>query len=963
MKKTILFSLIVFQSLIGWTQNNNNIIQYNLNNGLTVILNVDDTQPTVFGCVAVRAGSKDDPNDATGLAHYMEHVMFKGTENMGTSDWAAEKPYYEKIINLYEELRNTEDADKREEINKKINEESLLAGKYAIPNEFANLVQAMGGTRLNAATGYDYTFYHNSFPPFQISRWLDLYANRFTNPVFRGFQSELETVYEEKNMYSDNPFQAAQNDFLSKAMGDENPYGRLIVGKTEDLRNPSIKRITEFYNAFYVPSNMALILSGDIDLETIKPMIEETFGKWENREATGQPKKPQNMVLSKPIKIKEKLTPYPLMKLGYPAVSANNPDENAVELCTRLLSNNNNTGLLDKFVLEGDLLMANAYFMQFKYAGMIQIQAIPKFDRNQMIYGSFSSVEKMINEEITKLKQGKFEDWLVEALKKELIMEYNELNESPVDMGIALMENYANETGLDNFLNFSAEIQAITKDDIVKAANKYLTENHITYLSDIGTPKKDNLKKPVLDPIDPIPGKKSEYASYLETIPLSEVNENFVDFQNDVKRTLFKDKVKLFYTKNPKNDNLYLTIKFGIGEGKIPTLGLATQLMNSAGVMAQYSPQELKNEYSKLGYSVNFYNDDSYLYIALKGNENNLESACRLLSKTFLLPQLDEKQMNNLIGGSIAQRRAEKSDKNSQASALYDYMIYGENSPELNRPSVTDLQALTISDLTGAFVSATNYEASIYYVGNLPFETINATLKSSLALPANLKVSESPYIRPVLEYNKENILFLNNSDARQSSIYLFINGKDFNLEDQIIIDAFNQYFSGGFNGIVLQELREKRSFAYNASAYYQTPPIPNKKTKFIGNIATQSDKTVDAITEFLNLINDMPQKPERITNIKKYLVLSSQASKPNFKYLSQSIERWEQQGYTDDPNKLSIPKYEKLTFDDIESFYKNEIAGHPITIGIVGNKKDIDMDKLKTITKVTRVNNSKIFKD
>lgn len=962
MKHSILLTLFVIQAIFGWTQEND-IVKYNLDNGLTVILNIDHSQPTVFGCVAVRAGSKDDPSDATGLAHYMEHVMFKGTENLGTSDWEAEKPHYENIINLYEELRNTDDADERKEINKKINKESLLAGKYAIPNEFSNLVQAMGGTGLNAGTGYDYTFYHNSFPPFQIRRWLDLYANRFVNPVFRGFQSELETVYEEKNMYSDNPFRAVQNDFLSNAFGNENPYGRLILGKTEDLKNPSIKRITEFYNAFYVPNNMALILSGDIDLETIKPMIEETFGKWEKRQAIGQPNKPENMVLAEPIKIKEKLTPYPMFLLGYPAVQVNNPEEYAVELCARLLSNNNNTGLLDKLVLEGDLLSANASFMQLKHAGLIQISAIPTFDRNQMIYDSFSSVEKMIYAEITKLKQGQFEDWLVDALKRELIMEHNELYESPTNMGIALMQNYANETGLDHFLNFNEVVQAITKDDIIKMANKYFTENHITYLSDIGNPKKDNLKKPVFEPIDPTPGQKSEYSSYIETIPLSKVNEDFVDFQNDVERTSFKDKVNLFYTKNPKNDNFYLTIKFGIGEGKIPTLGLATQLMNSAGVMAQYSPQKLKNEYSKLGCSVNFYNDDSYLYINLKGNEENLVSACRLLSKTFLLPELDEKQMNNLIGGVIAQRRAEKRDKNSQASAMYDYMVYGEQSPELIRPSVSDLQSLTISDLTGAFISATQYEASIHYVGNLPFETVNSKLKSSLALPANLKTSDSPYIRPVTERKEDKILFLHNSEARQSSIYLFINGKEFNLEDQAIIDAFNQYFSGGFNGLVLQELREKRSFAYSAGAYYQSPPVQKKETKFIGSISTQSDKTADAISEFLSLINDMPQKPERISNIKNYLVLSSQASKPNFKYLSESIEKWEQKGYSDDPNKLTIPKYKELTFEDIDNFYKNEIAGHPITIAIVGNKKEIDMDKLKAINKVTRLNNGKIFKD
>jgi predicted Zn-dependent peptidase len=960
MKKIVIICLIAAFSFTVWAQESR-ITQYKLANGLTIILNEDHSQSTVFGCVAIRAGSKDDPADATGLAHYMEHVMFKGTQELGTSDWEAEKPHYENIIKLYEELRNTQDVEKKNEINKQINEESLLAGKYAIPNEFSNLVQSMGGTGLNAGTGYDYTIYYNSFPPFQVRRWLDLYAHRFINPVYRGFQTELETVYEEKNMYADNPYSVVQEDFFFKAFGADNPYGRPIIGNTEDLKNPSINRIIEFYNAFYVPSNMALILSGDIYPESIKPMIEDTFGAWEKHEATGIQNKPNNIEFTEAVKVKAKLTPYPMVFMGYPGAPSNHTDEYALELCSRLLSNANQTGLLDKLVLEGDLLSASAGIVAHKYAGFGLIQAIPVFDINQMKFVSLSVVEKMLQKEVQNLKQGNFDDWLVTALKKEMITEHEEYKESAMRMGFALMQSFVYEMSLEKFNNYTNIIQSITKDDIIRVANKYFSDNCLTYFSDIGKPGKDNLDKPSFDPIDPIPGKKSIYANHFEKLPLSDVREDFVDFSKDIQVGQFADKVKLFYTKNPINEIFSLTIKFGVGTGKIPSLDMATQLMNYAGIMNLYKPQELKKEYSKLGCSVNFRATESYLYITLKGDEKNLAEACKLLSKTFLLPQLDEKQMNNVKGSVYGSRQAEKKDKDSQAGALYDYLLYGKNSPELTRLPATKIQELTISDLTGAFISATKYQASIHFVGTIPYEKLKEELKASLALPSDLQVSNSPYVKPTEKYNEETILFLNNSDARQSDVFLFVGGNEYNLENQPVIDAFNQYFGGGFNGIVLQELREMRSFAYSANAFYRTPPIQGEKTMLVGLIGTQSDKTADAVIEFLKLIKEIPEKPERIDNIKNYLVLSSQASKPNFRVLSQSVENWEMKGYTDDPNKILIPKYQELTFDHLMDFYRNEIVGRPVTIAIVGNKKEIDMDKLKSVAKIVNVGSTKIF--
>ena len=942
---------------------NDKVQKYKLDNGLTVILYENHSQPTVFGSVAVRAGSKDDPTDATGLAHYMEHVMFKGTQDIGTWNWEAEKPHYDKIIDLYEELRQTTDEAQKEKINKQINEESLLAGKYAIPNEFSNLVQAMGGTGLNAGTGYDFTYYHNSFPPFQIKRWLDLYAHRFENPVFRGFQTELETVYEEKNMYSDNPFRAVTNNFISQAFDAENPYGRLIIGKTEHLKNPSIKRIYEFYNAFYVPSNMALILAGDINPEEIKPLIEKTFGKWEKRKAQGVPVVPNNVNITKPVKIKEKLTPYPMLIMGFPGVDVTNKDKYAIDFCARLLSNENQTGLLDKIVLDGDLMSVGASHNQFKHAGLVAIQAIPTFDLSQMKFISLSVVEKLVKQEIEKLKKGEFDDWLIEAFKNEMIKQYEMGLETPANVGVQLMSEFAYELPLEDFTNYKEHIQTVTKEDVIQAANKYFTKNCITYLSDIGEGKKDELKKPNYKPIDPEPGHQSIYAKHFNQIALSEAKENFVDFNNDVVNSELAPGVKLYYTPNKQNDIFSLVIKYGVGSIKIPTLDLATSLMNNAGIMAQFKPQELKKEYSKLGCSVQFANNESYLYIILEGNEDNLEQACQLLSRTYLLPELDEKQMDKVKGSVIGMRGVEKTEKDSQAEALRDYMMYGDESPEIKRLSTAEIRAITISDLTGDFIEATHYEASVHFCGKQPMKTLVETLRNNLAFPANLKESDSPAIRPVVENQKESILFLNNPDARQSEIYLYVNGSDYQNEQKPVIDAFNQYFSGGFNGLVIQELREKRSFAYSAGATYRTPALPGNMAYQVGYIGTQSDKTADAVEEFVKLIKEMPEKPERMENIKNYLVQSSKADRPSFRNLSQNIESWIKKGYTEDPNKLLLPKYEELSFNEILEFYNKEIAGKPIKIAIVGNKKEIDMKKLESIAKVQKISVTKIFKD
>ena len=186
MKKLFLsIQLLACGALLTYAQLPEGLTQYKLDNGLTVLLWEDHDQPDVFGATVTRAGSIDEPSNATGLAHYLEHMLFKGTDRIGALDWEKEKPYYEHIIALYDTLAMTTDPKEREQVQLKINEASRAAAPYTATDEFSNLVQSIGGEGLNAATSYDMTYYHNSFPAYQMERWLTLYVDRLTNQYYQ----------------------------------------------------------------------------------------------------------------------------------------------------------------------------------------------------------------------------------------------------------------------------------------------------------------------------------------------------------------------------------------------------------------------------------------------------------------------------------------------------------------------------------------------------------------------------------------------------------------------------------------------------------------------------------------------------------------------------------------------------------------------------------------------------------
>ena len=261
-----------------------NLKIHTLENGLKLYMVPTTDAPRIRTSIVVKSGSKQDPDDATGLAHYLEHLLFKGTDQLGTLDFESEGPILKQIDTLFERHRNTEDSAEKKQIYATIDSLSYEASKFALSGEFTNTMKGIGISFLNAFTTLNRTGYIGDIPSNQLEKWISLEAERFRNPQFRTFHTELETVYEEMNSIVDDGWRFTLFELLETLLPEgENGYKKPI-GSIEHLKNPSLHEIKNYYETYYVPNNMAIILVGDLNPDVVVALVEEQFGGMKEKE-------------------------------------------------------------------------------------------------------------------------------------------------------------------------------------------------------------------------------------------------------------------------------------------------------------------------------------------------------------------------------------------------------------------------------------------------------------------------------------------------------------------------------------------------------------------------------------------------------------------------------------------------------------------------------------------------------
>lgn len=932
--------------------------EYRLENGLTVWLNEDHSQPKVFGAVVVKAGAKDCPD--TGIAHYFEHMMFKGTDRIGTLDYESEKVLLDSIAMKYDELAMTEDTAARARLQKEINELSIRSSEYVIPNEFNRLINRFGGSGLNAATSYDATIYFNTFSPQYMVQWAEINSERLINPVFRLFQSELETVYEEKNMYGDFIGGQVMDTLMARYFGPH-PYAYPIIGSTKNLKNPRLTEMHKFFEDYYVASNMALILSGDFDAQQVMPILEKAFSRIRSGNAPKQEK-----VMLPPFNGRETMKvkfPIPFIKamgLGFRGVSANHEDQVALNIAVNLLNNANGTGYLDKLMVEHKLMGALAINESMNEAGILAVAIMPK-----LLIQSYSSAEKMVWDEINRVKNGDFSDEMFNSLKLEQKRQYASSLENIDSRATIMMNLFSQGKSWNDYLNEVARIESITKEDVVRVAQKYFSNNYLCVTKSTGKYPKDNLPKPAFSPVVPRNADaSSSYAKQLEKIPEQQVAPRIIDFEKDVKTSKLTPLVTLYTTPNPLNDIFTLNISYGIGALEQPELMQLTNYLQLLGTES-LSFEQFRSRLQSIGSTLAFDVTPDAFVMKVTGFDNHIDETMKLVGDFIRHAKADDKKLRQIVDDAKVSEKAFFKSGDNVASALLEQVKYGDQSRYLRKLSLSQIKKLKGKDMLAIYDKVRSVQCDLHYCGTLPVEKVIGTIRQHLPLERTTVASNSPYYRELKQYDRPTVFFIDMPDMAQSIVYGYVKGDP--VDDKASRHAsrlFSVYFGGDMSSLMFQEIREFRSFAYRTSGRYPLPNHAHKGTagSFTAMLSTQSDKTLDALGVLDSLIREMPLKPERVEAVKQTLVNRINNDYPPFRNLSEKVASARMEGFDRDPAEEFLRDIATMDMQDISRFYREQISGRPVVYVIAGNRKHIDMKKLAEYGTIIKVKKKDIYK-
>lgn len=925
---------------------------YRLDNGLEVYLSVNRDTPRFYAEIAVRAGSKNDPPETTGLAHYMEHLLFKGSERLGTLDYEKEKAHLDRITELYERHFAETDPEKRRAIYEEITQESTLAAAYAVPNEFDRVYRAMGGQGLNAHTWHEEVVYKIDLPINCLEQWAALESDRFARPVFRLFQTELETVYEEMNRALDNKDRIIQNA-VNAVLFKKHPYGQQpTLGHVESLKNPSIKRLLDFYSTWYKPNNMAIFISGDIDFEKTMQVIDTYFSAWKQ----GDLPEPKTWT-EDPLNGREEVrVPYQaeeFVLLAFRTVPRNHADAEALMMVDMILSNAV-AGLIDlnlnqkQQVREAGSfpLMLNDYGAQYLYG-------IPKDGQ------TMEEVEKLLLEQLALVREGKFEDWLIPAIINDYKKREKTGLEEDTDRVTSMRQAWIAYDPWEHAYRVIERMEKITREDVMRVANLYFGDNYVAGFREDAPYDVPKVEKPPLPTINIDSSVLSPFASQILAMPVSPIEPVFLEEGNQYSKETTEEGTVIYYTKNPLNDVFSLSIVVDFGTRQDNRMPIAARLMERTGT-ERLSAEELKIAWYKLGTGFSINTDDNQTVLSLSGLDSEFDASLGLLMEILTTPKTDDATLEELKSIILKQRADSRKDPEQLSSAVVEFNRSGAASAYLTMLTEEQVHALTAAELQELLRHAFRHPQQVLYTGTLPMPAVADALQHH-SLNTEPQPAAAYYVQPIREPESSEIYFLNR-DMAQSHIRLEFGSIPYDPSISAAAQLYNMYFAGGMAGIVFQELREVRALAYVVGARYLPGSRREDKNIMLGVIQTQADKTIEAVQAFVELMDNLPLSEERYAFARNSLINDYRANRIGFRAVPQTILDWDRRGLKPDPRRQwyeEITAAEDMAF--LADFHKHYIANKAKLISVVGDTTRINMASLQALGKFREVTVDEVF--
>ncbi|WP_288460547.1 M16 family metallopeptidase [uncultured Chryseobacterium sp.] len=922
----------------------NGVRIYTLKNGLKVFLAQNSDAPRIQTYIPVRTGSNNDPSDNTGLAHYLEHMMFKGTSKLGTQNWEKESELLDQISDLYEQHKAENDPEKKKEIYRKIDEVSQEASQYAIANEYDKAISSLGASGTNAHTWFDETVYKNNVPNNELEKWLKIEKERFSELALRLFHTELESVYEEFNRAQDNDSRLVNYELMD-ALFPTHPNGQqTTLGKAEHLKNPSMKAIHKYFDEYYVPNNYAMVLVGDLDFEVTIQLVDQYFGTIPYREL---PKK--TPIIEKPIteiiKRTVKSPTTPRVQLAWRTESYGTKEAMLADVVVNILSNRGEAGLLDLNINQTQkLLWGQAYSVGLKQYGYFSIVAVPKESQ------TLDEARDLVLEQIELVKKGEFPDWMLPAIINDFKIQRMKALETADGLATNLYDTYIKGRTWEQELNEMDQYEKLTKEEVIAFANEFFRDNYVIVYKEKGVNEKlIRVENPGITPVKINREAQSEFLQQILEEKTEDIQPEFVDYEKEIQKDVVKGKT-ISFVKNKYNDIAQVHFIFPFGSDHDRDLGISTQVLQYLGT-EKFSPEDLKKEFFKIGVTNDFKTTNDQLIISLNGLEENIEKGIDLLQHWLYEVKPDQEIYRQFTETILENRAAMKKDKGRIMTALTNYTKLGPFSRFTDVISKEELESSNVEVFTDRMKKLFRYPYQIFFYGR-NFENFTSYI-GKYTENENFVIPEPKnYPEPETDGN----VYFTDYDMVQMEMSKVGRGRNVNTENFGKINVFNEYFGRGLSSIVFQEIRESKSLAYSAYVSYAANSEldhPDYITTYIG---TQPDKLQIAVDTMTELMTELPEVKVQFENAKNSAlkqIASQRVTRTNIFFNTLRLRKL---NIHHDFRKDIYRQIESLKFEDLKDFYDHYIKSVHFNTAIIGKKENLNreaVDKMGTFREVS----------
>ncbi len=932
--------------------------EYTLANGLRLFMSVLKDQPRVFGHLAVRTGSKNDPPETTGLAHYMEHMMFKGSDRMATLNWEEEEKLLRQIEELFEKHRNETDPEKRLEIYREIDRLSHEASKFASANEYDRLISQLGAKNVNAYTWKDQTVYYSEVPSNELERWMKVESERFRKLVLRLFHTELETVYEEFNMIQvrDN-FKVYST--ATKELFAPHPYGTHdTIGLGEHLKQPSQTNIYRFFEKYYVPNNMALVLVGDFEPEKAIALAEKYFGDLKpNHELDKEEARPEPAPLTEDKRITIYGAEASFMEMAWRFGPAKEREAYLLQLIDVILQNGQ-AGIFDIELLQTQkLLQAYSYPVLMAEYSHFQIGGRPREGQ------SLEEVEKLLLGALKKLAHGEFPDWLVRAAANELILRRMKQLETNQGRSEILVDAYILGIPYEQEMRLPEILRSMDKEEVMAFAKRMLKQPKVVIYKEKG--EDPNILRVEQPPITPVQLNRNDFSNFGKEVLSMEVEEpkpEFADFSKLMQKTQLRRDVPFTYIHNKTNQIFDLYYVFDRGKWHNPMLSPALSFLRLAGT-DRYNSSQIEQEFYRLGLEYKYSLNSLRSHLRINGLRESLPEGAELFEHFLRRLKADPDALANMAEDIIKMREDAKTKKDFLLRrAMKQFAKYGENSPLTWSHTNERLRALQPAEIEQAIHSIFDYPHEVMYYGPQKEEEVLEIVRQRHRLPEQFKPLENPQQFIQLDRPGNEVFFLHYPAVQTEILLLSKRQPAFRADDAIMALWYNSYFGYGLSSIVFQEIRESKGLAYSTYAKYTSPTERNNAHYLEAFVGTQPDKMQLAVDTLVNITDNMPVLPEQMEQARRGVLKKIATTRLNRDWPYWKQREYKRMGLPENFDQISYERLQNATADDLLEFHQKRIKNARYTYLVLGDKEQVNWEYMRSIGPVTELNVDELVK-